>query len=189
MENVRPGPFYKVQNVWTCSQHDIFSSEKCINMHYYILALFMRVDCARCASARHRPRPMFAVIRETFRFLLWHLPLPRSSTASQPGGTIDTWLSSQRRVTKFDPGCLYNWFEFSWTSDIVLTKEAVCRHYSVPSSILHLQSCFGCTYCSFMRTCQGVPNGRRLPPGPYLETCQGCSLVKDRSSSRWNTAW
>ncbi len=75
-------------------------------MHDYILALFMSVDCARCASARHRPRPMFAVIRETFRFLLWHLPLPRSSTASQPGGTIDTWLSSQRRVTKFDPGCL-----------------------------------------------------------------------------------
>ena len=28
-------------------------------------------------------------------------------------------------------------------------------------------------------TCQGVPNGRRLPPGPYLETCQGCSLVKE----------
>ena len=29
------------------------------------------------------------------------------------------------------------------------------------------------------RTCQGVPNGRRLPQGPYLETCQGCHLMKE----------
>eukprot|EP00435_Cladocopium_sp_Y103_P031164 s2296_g7.t2 len=28
-------------------------------------------------------------------------------------------------------------------------------------------------------TCQGVPNGRGLPQGPYLETCQGCHLVKE----------
>ncbi|CAK9065310.1 Dolichyl-diphosphooligosaccharide--protein glycosyltransferase subunit STT3 (Oligosaccharyl transferase subunit STT3) [Durusdinium trenchii] len=28
-------------------------------------------------------------------------------------------------------------------------------------------------------TCQGVPNGRRLPPGPYLESCEGCHVFKE----------